>query len=409
MPQISDGMTPCIVLGIETQIGLGIVRELGEAGVPVIGIANEPDAIGLASRFLKRGLVVSTPRSNELIQTIKSLGEEFGGACLMTVSETNLSWLSKNRERFGLVQPVVPTEQALAIVLDKKQTLNIAREVGIGVPETVEPNSMEEVEAIALRFQFPAVLKWKDPAVVVPLLEDHGLDFIKAEYVYSAQELRSVALRYEPLGLWPLVQQYCPGQGLGQFFFMHDGQAVRRFQHLRVAEWPPEGGFSSVCDAVPLSEHLALQEKSIALLQRIGWEGIAMVEYRLDSDTGEAMLMEINGRFWGSFPLAMYCGAKFALLAYLLQTRQALPLLPPPRENIRCRMVATEIKRLVRILFQSGKISDRSFNVRKPYELVRFMVDYFRPNVRYYVWSLSDPKPFWVDVKNLIGKIFLHA
>lgn len=409
MPLINNGMMPCIVLGIETQIGLGIVRELGEAGIPVIGIAHEPDAIGLASRYLKRGLVISKPRSSELIETIKALGDEFGGACLMTVSETNLSWLSANRERFGQVKLVVPAEHAWAIVLDKKQTLQAAREVGLRVPETVEPNSMEDVEAIALRFQFPAVLKWKDPAVVVPLLEAHGLDFIKAEYVYSAQELCRVAARYVPIGLWPLVQQYCPGQGLGQFFFMHGGQAIRRFQHLRIAEWPPEGGFSSVCDAIPLSQFLALQEKSIMLLQSIGWEGTAMVEYRLDSNTGEAMLMEINGRFWGSFPLAVYCGAKFALLAYMLESGQALPSLSPPREDIRCRMVATEIKRLVRIFFQANKISDRSFKVRKPYELMRFLVDYLRPNIRYYVWSWSDPKPFWVDVKNVIRKTFLHA
>ena len=38
---------PCYVLGIETQIGLSLVRELGEAGIPVVGIAVDPDAIGV--------------------------------------------------------------------------------------------------------------------------------------------------------------------------------------------------------------------------------------------------------------------------------------------------------------------------------------------------------------------------
>lgn len=62
------------------------------------------------------------------------------------------------------------------------------------------------------------------------------------------------------------------------------------------------GGFSSVCDALPLSEHQALQAQSVALLRAIGWEGVAMVEYRFDPATGTAVLMEINGRFWGSYP-----------------------------------------------------------------------------------------------------------
>ncbi len=51
---------------------------------------------------------------------------------------------------------------------------------------------------------------------------------------------------------------------------MRNGEVLRRFQHTRIAEWPPEGGFSSVCDSVPLSEHRELQERSIALLRAIG-------------------------------------------------------------------------------------------------------------------------------------------
>jgi len=160
------------------------------------------------------------------------------------------------------------------------------------------------------------------------------------------------------------VQEYCSGVGLGQFFFMHRGKAVRRFQHLRVAEWPPEGGFSSVCDAVPLDRFVELQEKSIRLLQHIGWDGVAMVEYRYDPASGRAVLMEVNGRFWGSFPLAMYCGAGFGLLAYGLQGRDRMPDLPPLRENLRCRMVVTEVKRLKRILLEPGQIRDRTFQVR---------------------------------------------
>jgi len=47
-----DYHPPGIVLGLETQIGLCIVRELGQAGVRVIGIAHDWGAIGLRSRYL---------------------------------------------------------------------------------------------------------------------------------------------------------------------------------------------------------------------------------------------------------------------------------------------------------------------------------------------------------------------
>ncbi|MBC7680699.1 MAG: carboxylate--amine ligase, partial [Ferruginibacter sp.] len=304
---------PCIVLGLETQIGLGLVRELGRAGVPVVGIAVAADAIGLSSRYLARKLVVAQPRSPALIAAIVALGEELGPCCLMAVSEVNLDWLAQHQGEFGKVRPIVPSPETLAMVLDKQRTLQAAREVGVAVPETAEPASMAEAEALAANFPFPAVLKWKDPNAVARKLGAAGLALHKAEYVYTPAEFLAAAARYQPVGEWPMVQAYCPGTGLGQFFYMHKGESLRRFQHLRIAEWPPEGGFSSVCDAVPLDRHQALQEKSIALLRHIGWEGVAMVEYRWESATGSAVLMEITGRYWGSYPLAVQCGVDFGV------------------------------------------------------------------------------------------------
>ena len=399
-------MPPCIVLGLETQIGLGIVRELGRAGVPVVGISHETDAIGLASKYLSRKLVVGPPRSAGLLAAICALGEELGPCCLIAVSEANLSWLVEHRDAFGKVRPIVPTSEKLAIVLDKQRTLQAARHVGLSVPETVEPRSMEHLQHLAASFSFPAVLKWKDPNAIAQKLRAHKLEMIKADYVYTSAELLEIGRRYEPLGEWPIMQAYCPGRGLGQFFYMHDGQAVRRFQHIRIAEWPPEGGFSSVCDAVALEEHADLQRKSIALLRYIGWEGVAMVEYRWDPITNQAVLMEINGRYWGSYPLAVHCHADFALISYLLKSGMVLPILPPVLFGIRCRMMSTDIKRLARIFLHPTLIADRSFKIRHGAEVGRFVADFFRSNVRYYVWDKNDPWPFFVDIKNMLVKLF---
>jgi predicted ATP-grasp superfamily ATP-dependent carboligase len=405
MPTHDRAQPPCIVLGLETQIGLGLVRELGRAGVQVIGVSHDPHAIGLRSHYLSRKIVVPQPRSVELIATLRTLGDEIGPCCLITVSEANLQWLAAHRNELGNIRPVVPGDEQLATVLDKQLTLQAAQSVGILVPQTREPKSMMDVQTLASDFNFPAVLKWKDPNSVAKRLGDLGLPLLKAEYVYTTEQFLAAASRYEKLGVWPMVQSYCPGRGLGQFFYMHQGEAVRRFQHLRVAEWPPEGGFSSVCDSVALTEHLALQEKSIELLRHIGWEGVAMVEYRWDADTGRAVLMEINGRYWGSYPLAVKCGAAFALISHCLENGMGLPDLVPVRNGVRCRMVSTELKRLVRIIFQPSKIVDRAFKVHPIREVVRFVLDFLRPGVCYYVWDRRDPRPFAKDVMNVLRKL----
>lgn len=391
---------PCFVLGIETQIGVGVIRELGRAGVRVVGLANRDRSIGLASRHLERGVVVGPARDHALIQRIRELGEEYGGAILLGISETDLSWLIAHRDAFGPVKVIAPEAEAFRRVLDKAQTLRLAASVGIRVPCTRAPQSLEEWRAACGELRYPVVVKWADPIAAMPCLHAQGLALQKLEYAADAQSLRRIGERFAPAGIWPLIQEYCPGRGLGQFFFMHEGQAVRRFQHLRIAEWPPEGGFSSVCDAVPLSRHRELQERSLALLRAIGWEGCAMVEYRLDDATGDAVLMEINGRFWGSFPLAVHAQAGFASLAYHLQGLGRLPTLPPLREDLRCRMVATELKRLVRILLQPARIRDPFFRIRPGHELWRFARDFFRPNTRYYLWDRRDPGPLLADLRN---------
>jgi hypothetical protein len=152
--------------------------------------------------------------------------------------------------------------------------------------------------------------------------------------------------------------------GLGQFFFMHRGQAVRRFQHLRIAEWPPEGGFSSVCDAVPLEQFVPLQEKSIRLLQHIGWDGVAMVEYRYDPASGRAVLMEVNGRFWGSFPWQCTAAPASACLPTVCRGRGGCPACRPAGRHLALPDGGHRMKRLRRILLQPGQIRDRTFRVR---------------------------------------------
>jgi len=337
-----------------------------------------------------------------LIEQIRALADEVGECFIFTVSEPSVRFLAEHRDQLGKAKPLVPDVRSISVARDKQQTLDAARRHGIEVPATMEPRSPADLRQIERTLRFPVVLKWSDAGAVLPNLDRAGIPFVKLEYAHDATELHAALRRYEPLGKWPLVQEYCRGRGLGQFFYMHDGEARRRFQHVRIAEWPPEGGFSSVCDAVPLDRHAELQEASVALLRDIGWEGVAMVEYRYDPAADRAVLMEINGRYWGSFPLAVHCGAGFALYAYFVQGLKEDFELPPPRDDLRCRMVATELKRIVRIGLQPGKIQDRTFQRRPVAELMRFVTDFFDPRVRYYVFSSDDPAPFLRDIKNVI-------
>jgi predicted ATP-grasp superfamily ATP-dependent carboligase len=248
------------------------------------------------------------------------------------------------------------------------------------------------------------VLKWANPHEVAASLHAAGLALDKTVYCHSPQELSAYLRPYARVNLYPLIQEYCPGYGLGQFVLMKDGQPHYTFQHRRMHEWPPEGGFSSMCAALPQDEHAGLMAQSVALLRELEWEGIAMVEYRHDPETGESALMEINGRFWGSLPLAYHAGARFPSFMYrLFGLGQQLPA-SPYRSGIRCRYMLPETKRLLRILLMPHKIADKQLRFRPLPELLHYLLDFMRPGMRYYVFEAKDPRPFFSDVWQMMKK-----
>src|SRR5436309_4883105 len=57
------------------------------------------------------------------------------------------------------------------------------------------------------------------------------------------------------------------------------------------------------------------------------YTGVAMVEFKIDLPTGRWILVEINGRFWGSLPLAIAAGADFPYWLYqmMVEGRRDFP------------------------------------------------------------------------------------
>jgi hypothetical protein len=114
--------------------------------------------------------------------------------------------------------------------------------------------------------------------------------------------------------------------------------------------------------------------------------------------------MEINGRFWGSQPLAFHAGAHFGWLAYAVLGRGHVPDIPPPKAGILCRYLIPDIKRLLRILFRPGKIQDRSLSFDGMAE-IRNLWGYFgRSKETSYVWWRDDPAPFIADMRHAVGR-----
>ncbi|WP_157216968.1 carboxylate--amine ligase [Flavisphingomonas formosensis] len=395
-------LPPAILLGIDTPIGLSVVRELGGHGVPVHGIGRSAAAIGAHSRFVADSSVrVPGPLADWLPALIRRTGAK----ALFAISEGDLIELAAMPEEIEGCRILTPRTPQLAIVLDKRETLRRARALGLSVPESWQPRTGEDFTREAAARPYPVVVKWPDPMAVAALLEQRGLELVKAEFARDADALLAILARYASLGVWPIVQGYCPGRGLGQMIHMEAGRATLCFQHVRLHEWPPEGGVSTLCAAEPIERHQAQMALSEALLAGIGWEGPAMVEYRHDPVTGRYWLMEINGRFWGSLPLARACGAHFAWESYRRRILGEHHEAGPYRASLRARYMIPETRRLIRLLFQRGRIADPFFEPRPIGDLFAWLSGFLDPRMRYYVFSAADPGPFLADMRAAFRKL----
>src|SRR5204863_4354523 len=95
-----------------------------------------------------------------------------------------------------------------------------------------------------------------------------------------------------------LIQRFVGGVGVGFSCFAHGGKALLPFEGTRVRETDPRGSGSSARKSVCLDA--AVRQFSERLIAEVGFEGLAMVEFKRDPATGQITLMEINGRPWGS-------------------------------------------------------------------------------------------------------------
>ncbi len=396
-----------IVLGSDTPIGLAVIRELGRNGVAVHAIGRTANAIGGASRYAASHRIRP---AGDIADWLPVIISETRAKALMAVSESDLIALAHLPAVIDRCAILTPRLGPLSIVLDKSETLARAKALGINVPQSWQPVVGEQFAERAAVLEYPVVLKWADPNTVGALLTKHGLDVIKAEYAQTPDQLIAVLGRYTCAGAWPLVQHYCAGSGVGQMLCLHKGKAILRFQHRRLHEWPPEGGVSTLCETIPLSEFEQQMALSEALLKSIDWEGPAMVEYRYDPASNTFWLMEINGRFWGSLPLASAAGAEFAwtlFRAAVLDNDE--PVSPGKYRRVTARYFIPETRRLARILFAPSKISDPFFKISRAREVFDYATGVLNLRVKGYVFSITDMAPFFRDMANILIKIWIKS
>jgi peptidoglycan/xylan/chitin deacetylase (PgdA/CDA1 family) len=200
--------------------------------------------------------------------------------------------------------------------------------------------------------------------------------------VDDAAAARAELARWLPHYRRVLVQGHVLGAGVGVFFLMVNGHPRARFAHRRIHEVPHTGGVSSFRESVHYPD---IEAHALAVLRRIGWNGVAMLEYRRDPRTGDFRLLELNARFWGSLHLALAAGVDFPrlLLDTWLGSREPEPSWRP---GVRCRQTIPGEVRHVWSVLRDGDVSRRD----KLRTVARFATLTLDPRIHSDLWWPGD-------------------
>jgi protein-tyrosine-phosphatase/predicted ATP-grasp superfamily ATP-dependent carboligase len=386
-------MHPTLILGDEPRIVIPIARSLHRQGIPVLVAAFGVEARPVRSRAVQQFFPIDDGGDSRA--TVLDLLQRFSIDWVIPSNDSALAFLAAHYDEFQKTSALAcPHPTAVAVVLDKQQTMRTAAECGIGIPPSYRFQTLADLCDARASIRFPLIAKPFNKEVDAAFKIRYYLDFTPLERDYSNDA--SYGAKY-------LLQEYAEGEGVGIELLMAGGEPSILFAHRRLLEYPSTGGVSVLAAAEPLIPDLV--ESSVRLLNHIGWEGVAMVEFRYDRATRRATLMEINGRYWGSLGLSAAAGVDFPFAAW--QVAHGLPVTAARdyQPGIQARWTCGMLLRTHDLFLRKDDGMPRP----SPWREIFRGVHAFRPDIRDMLWSSKDPRPAIDETRRIFTGILRNS
>jgi predicted ATP-grasp superfamily ATP-dependent carboligase len=384
---------------------LAIVRSLGRRGWRVVACAREGLAPALASKYAAAAERYPDPERGvkAYVQRIAELAERERVDLILPVTDNTLLPLVKHRAALPAHCTLGgATPEQLDLVCDKQRTLELARKLDVPVPRTWVVHGPEDLDAALAELGFPVVVKPARSRIF-----DSGGSALKAFNVqYAFDRAQAAAIVARVAGAVPLLfQERCAGQGIGVELCTRAGEVVLAFQHRRLAELPITGGASAWRASMELDPVLYGHAQRLA--RALGWTGLMMVEFKVGP---KALLMEINGRVWGSLPLACRAGVDFpAAWADVLLGRSPTgsstdfgPIGAYP-SGVRCHQPGSLLIWIANVALGRRRYPQLPVPRRRRALAALAALFGFRSHSDIFAWD--DLQPAWVDLRQTFSKI----
>ncbi|MFG3051625.1 ATP-grasp domain-containing protein [Kitasatospora sp. NPDC048239] len=307
----ADRTVPALLVKVghypQSHSAVGAARTLGRLGVPVYAMVEDRFTPTAVSRYLAGAIVRPTTGCEPPERLVAALREAAGEvlrrtgrrAVAVATDDEAAVLLAEHAAELSAdlllpqVEPGLPRRLA-----DKVGLYRLCNATGTPTPGACAPADCTELRAAAGRFGYPLVLKNREPFTRLERPVVGHTTVVRDE----ARLLELCPPGGPPLAV--LAQEYLPADQ-AQDWFTHltcgpGGAPLVLFTGVKLRSWPPEAGVTTRARAVANPELAELAER---FCRRIGYQGIADLDWRLDLRDGRYKLVDFNPRTGAQFRL----------------------------------------------------------------------------------------------------------
>ncbi len=334
---------PALIVG-----EIGLVRSIGEAGIPIYVGSYYPDNVSLYSRYCKKQLHFPHTTSEAFAEEMVKFGK-LQGRKMVFFSDDDRAVLTFSRYRDRLSEYFyynLPDNSVVEDMLDKRRFGKVARSAGVPVPMTYMPESLEEVTKIAEEITFPCILKpaskddWWHPdflRLVGPYRKAIQCD-TKAELLQYYQKVIQVSKKV-------VVQEYIAGDDSNLFsvnmYFNARKEMLAYFIGHKIRIYPVHAGVASLVETIDNTE---MRDLALDSARRLNIQGHFNIQFKRDSNTGVLKVMEIHTRNSLWCYLATGAGLNISAIAYYDMIGEPYPFKKNYQTGVKWLDIAKDIK-----------------------------------------------------------------
>ncbi|MEN6292754.1 MAG: ATP-grasp domain-containing protein [Methanobacterium sp.] len=319
------------VTDAQMRSSLAVIRSLGKKGLKVTAGEETRFTTGFFSKYCNNRIVYPNPKKNgsEFVDYLIGELQKKEYEVLFPIADACLKPIMDNEKKISKYTSIaLPSKDILSKGYDKGMTLKIAIDNDIPCPKTYFFDTIEDLYNASEYLEFPLVIKPRISSGSRGLYVCNSLDELVLKFKENKQKYGK-----------SLIQEYIPQRGeLGVYtLFNFDSEPRALTVQRRIRSYPASGGPSTLRETVNNETSKKAIDIAFRLLKAMGWVGVAMVEFRIDSRDGVPKIMEVNPRFWGSLQLSILSGVDFPYLLYKMIMQGDIDSVMEYKSGVKCR------------------------------------------------------------------------